>query len=252
MQCHKCKKTNPEESNFCSRCGITLNQKVKCPICLETKKTCILICGHTACIDCLDKIYEIKNECPICRTNIYKCDRCNSFRVTETLEKKECLDCKHITKLLIREEETNKIICIDCKSVRVLYNTNDKWSCMDCFCNFTISNNISSLDNTVSTTTKICSLCCSNDIEYKEFATENKCLNCERDNVTLRHITLEEYSHLRIKSKEEINKTFEKIYCCIECDSSDICKIANLNDPLEKLYFCKKCNKSGVKVKEVL
>ena len=33
----------------------------------------------------------------------------------------------------------------------------------------------------------------------KEFATENKCLNCERENVKLRHITLEEYSHLRRK-----------------------------------------------------
>ena len=65
MQCLKCKKTNSEDANFCSRCGISFDNNTKCPICLEIKKNIILICGHTGCLDCLDKSYQTKKECPI-------------------------------------------------------------------------------------------------------------------------------------------------------------------------------------------
>ena len=247
MQCLKCKKTNSEDANFCSRCGVSLNNKTKCPICLEIKENKILICGHTGCIDCLSKSYEFKKKCPICREKIYKCEKCESFRVIKTTEKTECLDCKHITKTIRKEQK--KILCIDCKSNRVLYNTDNRWSCLDCFCNFKITNNVASLDSLISTTTKICSLCCSNDIEYND--TKHKCLNCEQDNVKLKHITLEEYSRLRIKTKEEVNKIKDKMYNCVECNSSNICKMVNLSDPLEELYFCKTCNKSGIKIKAI-
>lgn len=244
MQCIQCKKTNPSDSNFCTRCGFTLTKKVKCPICLEIKKNDILICGHTACLDCLNKSYSLKNECPICRAKMFKCEKCNSFRVIENSEKKECLECKHISKKIIKNK---KISCIDCNSSRVLFNTNNKWSCLDCFCNFTIINNIASLDNTISSTTKICSLCCSNDIEYKENGFDNKCLNCETTNTKLKHVTLEEYSRLKIKSKEEVKKQVKK-YSCSVCKKETVLKMINLNDPLEELFFCRTCNKSGIKV----
>jgi len=247
IECAKCKKTNSIESNFCCRCGVSLNQKVKCPICLELKKTTVLMCGHTGCEECLERAYSIKKECFICRKPLNKCEKCNSFRVLDTLEKKECMDCKHITKIL-KTEEKKKIACIDCKSTRILYNSGaDNWSCLDCFSNFSIKNNIASMDN-ISVTTKICSLCCSNDIEYKEF--EYKCLNCGQENTKLKHITLEEYSRLKIKTREEVNKKIEKLYSCTECKSNNICKLVNLNDPLEEIYFCKGCNKSNIRIIE--
>ena len=54
IECGKCKKINLKESNFCSRCGVSLKSKKKCPICLETKKNVILICGHTCCLTCIN------------------------------------------------------------------------------------------------------------------------------------------------------------------------------------------------------
>ena len=248
MECKSCKKLNNIDSNFCSRCGFTFKKKEKCPICLENKDNVILICGHKVCLECGQKSYNIKKECPICRTKLHQCENCNSFRVLKNQEKIECLDCHKIKKLAPKKNK--KILCIDCKSSRVLYNhVNENWSCMDCFIHFSIKEDIASLDNTPVTTTRICNLCCSNDIEYGE---ETKCLNCEQTNIKLLHITLEEYSRLRIKSKAEVAKSLEKKYCCVVCDSEKICKIVNLNDPLEETYFCKNCNKSDLGIKLIV
>ena len=247
MICNTCNKKNNEDANFCSRCGHTFNKKNKCPICLEVKKTTIIICGHTICTECINKSYNIKQECPLCRIKINKCEKCESFRVYENEEKKECLECKYIIKKI--QKDNKRILCIDCKSSRVLFNhSNDNWSCMDCFTNFKIKDKNAIVDNIPFNTTKICSLCCSNDIDYTDGI---KCLNCENENVKLKHITLEEYSRLRIKSKDEVSKKMEKLYCCKVCESDNICKIVNLNDPLEEIYFCKKCNKSNLGIKEI-
>ncbi len=241
IECGKCKKINLKESNFCSRCGVSLKSKKKCPICLETKKNVILICGHTCCLTCINSSYKIKKECPVCRKEINKCPKCNSFRVEDF----KCLDCNHIS---IKLNKKTRTLCIDCKSTRVLYNHDfDNWSCLDCFTNFEIKDDIASVSN-IASTTKICSLCCSNDIEYTNFG--NKCLNCENNDVKVKNITLEEYSHLRIKTKEEVAKKLKNLYSCLECDSNDVCKMYNLNDPIEELFYCKKCNKTGVKVKQ--
>lgn len=247
IECFECKKKNPEESNFCSRCGISLNKKSKCPICLENKENVILMCGHLVCKSCIDRTFEIKNECPICRAEIFKCPKsgCTSYRVLNTELKRECLDCGHITKIIPKKQK--KITCIDCKSGRILFNNDlNNWSCLDCFCIFKINNELASFDS-IASTTKICSLCCSNDIEYKD--NEVKCLNCEQTNIKLKHITLEEYSHLNIKSKSEVLKKMEKMFECLQCKSNKICKLVNLNDPIEELYFCKSCNTTSNKIK---
>ena len=241
IECSKCKKINNSESNFCSRCGVSITNKKKCPICLEIKKNIILICGHTTCSICIETSFKIKKECPMCRKEINKCHKCNSFRV----ENFKCLDCNYIS---IKLEKKKRTKCIDCNSMRVLYNSDfDNWSCLDCFTNFEIKNNVASVNN-IASTTKICSLCCSNDIEYTNF--NNKCLNCENVDVKLKNITLEEYSHLRIKTKDEVLKKLETLYICLECKSNDVCKMYNLNDPIEELFYCNKCNKTGVKVKQ--
>jgi hypothetical protein len=42
-----------------------------CYICLQNKKSFkILDCGHKLCLDCYNKIIEIKPSCPFCRSDI--------------------------------------------------------------------------------------------------------------------------------------------------------------------------------------
>ena len=92
-----------------------LKKKEKCPICLENKDNVILICGHKGLLECGQKSYNIKKECPICRAKLHQCENCNSFRVLKTQEKIECLDKFHKIKKLA-PKKNKKILCIDCKS----------------------------------------------------------------------------------------------------------------------------------------
>ena len=58
--CHKCKKKNLQDANFCCRCGINLIKSLKkCSICLEEKTLEILICGHLICRKCT---YEFRSK----------------------------------------------------------------------------------------------------------------------------------------------------------------------------------------------
>ena len=69
LTCYNCQKKNVSGSNYCGRCGKQLKCKTECPICLETKKTTILDCGHRVCIKCLTRLQHLK--CPICRKIIH-------------------------------------------------------------------------------------------------------------------------------------------------------------------------------------
>jgi hypothetical protein len=256
MECPKCKKTNDKEANFCCRCGIKLELPKQCPICLSEKECIILNCGHNCCQECMDKQYEIKKECPTCREKISKCEKCFSYRVSKDKHYEKCLDCNHKVKIKKIEnnlgENINRVECLDCYSRRILYNhVNNSWSCLDCFRTFCIdriNNSVRIAENLQSTTT-ICLKCCSNELENNLGTEEINCKNCLEKNTKTKLISLEEFSRLRIKTKEELD-TKIKVKVCSECKSNRIFNISS-NEFLEKIYYCNNCNKRDIKIEFV-
>lgn len=256
MKCHKCKKTNDKEANFCCRCGIKLELPKQCPICLAEKECIVLNCGHNCCKECMDKQYEIKKECPTCRENISKCEKCNSYRVSINKDYEECLDCSNKVNIknidLSLGNDINRIECLDCHSRRILYNhINNSWSCLDCFRNFVIdrtNNSIRIAENLQSTTT-ICLKCCSNELENSLGTNEINCKNCLEKDTKTKIISLEEFSRLRIKTKEELDNKI-KIKICSECKGNKIFNISS-NELFETIYYCNSCNKRNIKIELV-
>lgn len=250
MECHKCKKTNDKEANFCCRCGIKLELPKQCPICLSEKECIILNCGHNCCKECMDKQYEIKKECPTCREKITKCEKCFSYRVSKDKNYEKCLDCgnKNKIKKINKNLVDNRVKCYDCNSNRILYNhVNNSWNCLDCFRNFVIDNTNNSvrIAENLQTTTTICLKCCSNQLENNQNGPEINCKNCLEKDTKTKIISLEEFSRLKIKSKEEIdNKIKTKV--CSECQGN---KIFNLGDDvLGNIWYCNSCNKQNIKI----
>ena len=246
-KCSNCQKSLEEGTNFCPRCGLKQELKQKCPICLDDKVVTTLLCGHNICITCINKIYVNKRECPICREQIEKCPECYNFRVVElTKTRKKCLDCK--TKIINTSKiiDNNKIKCNECGSRRVLFDPiTNLYKCTECFGYF---NSNTTYQVIPVPKTRICMVCFSNLIEffehplveedYDRLIVKNKCKNCEMENVNTKIITLEEYSKLRIKSKNEVNPDIVKI--CPECNSKDIYSI---NLDVNPSYNCNNCNK---------
>ena len=222
MECPKCKKKNDIEANFCSRCGydISQNKIQKCPICLDDKKLEVLVCGHLVCRVCINSQFKIKKECPNCRHPLLKCQKCGSFRVHTEKNLEKCLDCKEVTRIVDNTQIMSRPQCIECHSKRLLYNhVNDSWNCLDCFQNFTIQNNQVRISSRINPTTLICVICCSNNLII-DSDMEYKCENCGKENTPTKCITLEEYSLLRIKTKDEVN--IPKVKKCRECQEKNI------------------------------
>ena len=247
MECPQCKKNNDTEANFCARCGFSLSsiKKKTCAICLEEKKLEVLICGHLCCSECINTQYQIKRECPTCRAPIKKCLACNSFRVHLDARIEKCLDCLDTIKVVdLDDNYADRNRCIECSSKRLLYNhVNDSWKCLDCFRNFTIENGQARVAQNLSSTTTICLKCCSNELEMNS-QMEYRCLNCLNDNVEVKIISLEEFSVLRVKSKEEVNIQTKK---CANCLTDKIIKLLSPNG-YEYYYYCYTCNQQHVKV----
>ena len=247
MECPKCKKTNEEDANFCTRCGndISKNHKKKCPICLDDKKLEVLICGHLVCRECMDSQYKIKQECPSCRKKLSRCNKCHSYRVLIERNMESCLDCKHKVRLSENIPARNRHQCLECHSKRLLYNhVSDSWNCLDCFCNFTINNNEVRISENLSSTTRICLSCCSNNIELDE-EMEYKCLHCKQDKIKSKLVSLEEYSLLRVKNPEEVNMIKKKK--CADCSSDKLFEMLDPNG-IDKSYYCYTCRKQNVSV----
>lgn len=249
VTCSKCKKINDNEANFCCRCGDTLSNKKQCPVCLDEKELSVLVCGHSCCVECINRIYEIKKECPECRKGITKCLKCNSFRVLKKNNDTEehCLNCKNITYLkdYSNKDKSNRIKCVECDSKRILYNyKNNSWNCLDCFCDFIIEDGNAKIAQNLVSTTIICSLCCSNDLLIKtgNMEEENKCLNCLSSNVKTRLVSLEEYSRLKVKNREEVNP--QKVKICCDCKGD---KIMEIKDSIDSKLYCNTCNKFGIR-----
>jgi hypothetical protein len=248
FNCSNCKRKLEEGTNFCPKCGFKQEVQDKCPICLENKELQTLICGHNICGFCINKSFRSKKECPICRFEIDKCPECYQFRVVKLPNStKKCIDCKTIIKKNEYINLNSKITCTDCNSRRVLFNpTENNYSCTDCFCKFSsdLSNVITIIPNT-----KICMVCFSNEIEFfdyplvdsrfENYIDKNRCKNCEKTNVEIKTISLEEYSKIRVKSKKEVNPNIVKI--CPECESKDIYSI---DITINKKYNCNNCKKS--------
>jgi hypothetical protein len=80
-----------------------------CVICLNddltTLEKCITQCNHILCKDCLDKVFEKGNKCPICRRDItnYYCGGINTRLLYK--EKKRV---RHI-QTIIENTEVNKL-----------------------------------------------------------------------------------------------------------------------------------------------
>lgn len=250
MECPQCHKTNEADTNFCGRCGydISKTELKQCSICLDKKKLEVLICGHLVCLDCMEKQYQIKAECPECRKVLLKCTDCGSFRVLCENNMEKCLACLKEVKISPHNQNTrNRKVCIDCQSNRLLYNhINGSWNCLDCFRNFTIDNGEVRVAQNINPTTIICLLCCSNNLTQNN-EMETKCLNCLHNDVKTKCISLEEYSLLRIKTREEVNGY--KVKKCIECQGEKIVEMMDYNC-FDKIYYCHTCNKHNVKVYE--
>lgn len=243
FNCKNCNKCLEEDTNFCPRCGFKQEKQDKCPVCFEIKETQTLICGHNICDICINRCYLEKKECPVCRESIEKCPECYKFRVVELREnEKKCLDCK--TKILNHNiPPRNKIICIECKSKRVLFDPMTlNYHCSDCFAYY-----VGNHSHVVPVPkTKICMVCFSNQIEffdhpivedeYDRLVLKNKCRNCEKENVETKIISLEDYSKLIIKTKKEVNPDILKI--CPNCNSKDIYSVGLDINPT---FNCNRC-----------
>tara|TARA_B100000795_G_C22728304_1_gene410348 strand:- start:386 stop:1150 length:765 start_codon:yes stop_codon:yes gene_type:complete len=243
FNCSHCNKKLDTDTNFCPRCGFKQEQLQKCPICFDDKKCITLLCGHNICEICINTSYKNKKSCPICREDIEKCPECYQFRVVKMpTGNKKCLDCK--SKILNVKTIINskKIICVECKGERVLFDpSTSRYNCSDCFGYF-----ISNTSHVVTIPkTKICISCFSNSIAYFDhplvdngfdrYVVKNKCNNCELENVEIKTISLEEYSKLTIKNKKDVNP--DKL--CPHCDSKDI---YNLDNTVNTTYNCRDCN----------
>ena len=257
-QCGNCKKNNDIEANFCCRCGLKIIKKEKCPICLEEKVLKSLMCGHNTCETCIDGIFDTSKKCAMCRADLFKCINCDSYRILINDNSGKCLDCNHELSIVtgdVKEPTSNRISCRDCNSNRLLYDHRTNcYNCMECFCKFNSGNTFT---NTAQNTTKICLLCCSNDIEFSINSINeptNKCNNCETKNTKTKTVSLEEYSRLKIKDKEEINPTFLEV--CELCrktngiyQMSDIVKNEIVNDySIKKINCCRNCNVKDIKI----
>ena len=245
MDCSNCQKKLEDETNFCPRCGFKQHLILKCPICLENKKVSTLLCGHNVCIVCINTSYKNKQQCPMCRESIEKCPECYQYRVVKMPDgKKKCLDCK--TKIINVKTIINskKLICIECRSSRILFDPlTSRYNCSDCFGYF--DSNTSHI--TPVPKTKICMVCLSNTIEFMDyplvednfdrFVLKNRCKNCGLENVETKNISLEEYSKLVVKSKQEVNPDIIKI--CPNCDSNDI---YTLETTVNSTFNCNNCS----------
>jgi hypothetical protein len=108
MSCKNCGKLdNPDESNFCNRCGVSLERQGSCAICFQDNQLLLpLSCGHSFCRSyCYNRCCK---KCPICRKmntflegtttqNIYKigCSRCNSMDIVPKNFHLKCQNCSH-------------------------------------------------------------------------------------------------------------------------------------------------------------
>ena len=253
MDCKNCKKKLELDTNFCPRCGYKQNIPNKCPICLEIKSTKTLVCGHNVCSVCIKKSYKTKKQCPVCRVDIEECPECYNFRlIKKSNNKKQCLDCKSIIISMPKIKKEDKIICRECRSNRILFNPDKKiYECMDCFGYF--PTNIENQENQQTQIvtipkTKICMKCFSNEIEfydyslfdndnYNSYTKKNKCKNCLLENVEVKTISLEEFSKLKIKTKEEVNPTIYKL--CPKCNSKDIYNLSISINDMDNCNTCK-------------
>ena len=245
FNCSNCHKSLDDDTNFCPRCGFKQEINNKCPICLDNKELSTLLCGHNICKLCINTSYRQKPECPICRENIEKCPECYQFRVVKLQNgHKKCLDCKSKISNVPSIINNEKIKCIDCNSSRVLFNPDDnRYNCMDCFAYF--SNQTTHVVPIPKT--KICMICFSNLIEfldypimedeYDRYVIKNRCKNCLKENVETKTISLEDYSKIIVKSKEEVNPTILKI--CPKCDSKDIYCLEN---HVNQTFNCNGCD----------
>ena len=244
FNCSNCQKSLEEDTNFCPRCGFKQEINNKCPICLDNKELSTLLCGHNICKVCINTSYRQKPECPICRETIEKCPECYEFRVVKLQNgNKKCLDCKSKISTVKSIINNEKIKCIDCNSSRVLFNPDDgRYNCMDCFAYF-------SGETTYVVPipkTKICMVCFSNLVEflyypilednYDKYVIKNRCKNCHKENVETKTISLEDYSKIIVKSKEEVNPEILKI--CPKCESKDIYCLEN---HVNKTFNCNNC-----------
>ena len=138
----------------------------------------------------------------------------------------------------------NKIKCRDCGSHRVLFDPeNNRYNCSDCFGYFLNEN---TFVNTCQKP-KFVWFVFSNMIEffnhpimedrYDRYVVKNKCKNCQKENVETKIISLEEYSNLVIKSKNEVNPEIIKI--CPKCESKNIYA---LEEHVNKTYCCNGCD----------
>ena len=108
MSCKNCGKSdNPADSNFCSRCGVSLERYGDCAICLQDNQLLKpLSCGHSFCQSyCYSRCSK---KCPLCRKantflegtttpDIYKtgCSRCNSTEIVSKNFHLKCTNCSH-------------------------------------------------------------------------------------------------------------------------------------------------------------
>lgn len=247
MECSQCKKKNEPEANFCIRCGYDIAQLKldQCSICLEEKKLEVLICGHKCCLTCMESQFKIKKECPECRKELSRCQSCSSFRVLITNNTEKCLQCHKEVKLNYEDSNSLRFKCVECQSKRLLYNhVSDSWNCLDCFHTFTRSNGQIRVNTSLNSTTTICVKCFSNNLKADDNF-DMKCLHCLTENVKTKTISLEEYSCLKVKDKEEVNPCKRKK--CIDCESDKIFEQLDING-FDKIYYCHSCNKQNVRV----
>jgi len=57
----------------------------KCSICFEVNNDVKLRCGHPFHKTCIDQWLESSNTCPLCRTDLYSCERCTQATFTATV-----------------------------------------------------------------------------------------------------------------------------------------------------------------------
>jgi hypothetical protein len=106
MSCKNCGKSdNPDQSNFCNRCGVSLERVGECVVCLQDNLLLKpLSCGHSFCESyCYSRCCK---KCPICRKtntflegtttpNIYTigCSRCNCTDIVPKNFHLKCTNC---------------------------------------------------------------------------------------------------------------------------------------------------------------
>lgn len=108
MSCKNCGKSdNPDQSNFCNRCGATLQRIGECAVCLQDNLLLKpLSCGHSFCqANCYSRCCK---KCPLCRkTNTFLddtvnppiyvngCSRCNCTELIQKNFHLKCTNCSY-------------------------------------------------------------------------------------------------------------------------------------------------------------